>query len=161
MGTDNGHYDGLDDSDDGEIDVRSLSHVQKKMYESQELFLRGYAAGGTIKAGIATAGVTRRAVELWRKHDKLDFKARFDAAHSDYTDVLEDKLHELIEGLKPGQNVIGLLARLNAELPSKYRPNVVPVDDTAKELLDRLRGGGRRKDQTSERPQMAAVVQPR
>ena len=63
---------------------------------------------------------------------------------------MQDKAVELVKELKPGNSPLILIAMLNAHWPDKYRPNVVPTDDTAKELLDRLRGGGRRKDQASE-----------
>ncbi|MCH8330754.1 MAG: hypothetical protein IH946_05155 [Bacteroidetes bacterium] len=53
-------------------------------------------------------------------------------------DLIEDKLMELGMGLKPGQNVTPLLAKANAEMPEKYRNNVVVTDDRSKEVLDRL-----------------------
>lgn len=37
--------------DEREVDVRSLSYVEEKTCQAQKLFLKGFRAGGTIKAG--------------------------------------------------------------------------------------------------------------
>ena len=138
-------HDYYEPGDEREVDVRSLSYVEEKTCQAQKLFLEGFRAGGTIKAGLKVAGVTRRTVERWRQRDKLGFAARFHDAHRDYCDTLEDKMHELIQGLKPGQNSLVLIARLNAEMPEKYRPNAQPIDNAAGELLSEIRKLSRRE----------------
>lgn len=119
--------------------TRGFNELQKNTWVRQEAFLIAFAGGGTIAAGIRGSDATYEAVSWWRKHDLLGFVARFEQAHIAYCDLLEDKAHELTMGLKPGQNPLILLARLNAEMPSKYRPAVAAVDETAKELMDQIR----------------------
>ena len=50
---DNGdlYEDGEETEEIEEIAVRALSYADKKVWEDQERFLRGFAAGGSIKAG--------------------------------------------------------------------------------------------------------------
>ena len=129
-----------EDTDAEGLDSRGLSYADKKVWEQQERFLQGFGAGGNIMAGLKVAGVVRRTQERWRQLDKLGFRQRFEDAHKDYCDSLENEMQELIEGLKPGQNPLVLLARANAEMPAKYRPNAaLPADETAKEILAELR----------------------
>jgi hypothetical protein len=51
----------------------------------------------------------------WKERDTLGFKARYQEAKEEYADLLEGILHEHIMGLKPGQNILGLIFRLKAE----------------------------------------------
>jgi len=137
-------YEGIPYPLEGTDAYRSLTQSQKTTHDRQERFLAGFAAGGNITAGLKVAGIDRRTQELWRSKDVFGFKGRFDSAHLDYCDLLESKMQELIAELKPGQNPLILLARANAEMPSKYRPGVTISDtDAAKGILAELRKASR------------------
>jgi hypothetical protein len=127
------------DSKPGDFGHRLTTEAEQRTWDAQEAFLLGYAQGGTVTAGLLTSGVHRRTAEVWKQKDAFSFKTRLETARLEYCDVIEDKIHELAMGLKPGQNAIVLLARANAEMPEKYRPNVHPTDDTAKELIGDIR----------------------
>ena len=136
-------YEGIPYPLEGTEAYRSLTQSQKNTHDRQERFLAGFAAGGNITAGLKVAGIDRRTQELWRSKDVFGFRARFNAAHLDYCDALESKMQELINELKPGNNPLILLARLNKEMPQSYRPGVQLADDTAKDVLDQLRKASR------------------
>ena len=136
-------YEGIPYPLEGTAAFRTLTQQQKNTHDRQERFLAGFAAGGNITAGLKAAKVDRRTQELWRSKDVFGFKGRFNDAHSDYCDLLEHKMQQLIDELKPGNNPLILLARLNKEMPHAYRPGVVVVDDTAKGVLEELRKASR------------------
>jgi hypothetical protein len=136
-------YEGIPYPLEGTEAYRSLTQSQKTTHDRQERFLAGFAAGGNITAGLKVAEIDRRTQELWRSKDVFGFRARFNAAHLDYCDALESKMQELINELKPGNNPLILLARLNKEMPQSYRPGVQLADDTAKDVLDQLRKASR------------------
>lgn len=131
----------VDSYDSEAADQRSASKVtqEKRTLGQMDLFLQGYSAGGTVRAGLKCCTVTRRTVARWKEMDMLGFRSRYKEAHRDFCDWLEDKAQELVEGLKPGQNSLLLVTLLNANMPDKYRPNAIMVDDTAKVLIDKLK----------------------
>ena len=150
-------YEGIPYPLEGTAAFRTLTQQQKNTHDRQERFLAGFAAGGNITAGLKAAKVDRRTQELWRSKDVFCFKGRFNDAHSDYCDLLEHKMQELIDELKPGNNPLILLARLNKEMPSAYRPGVQLADDTAKDVLDQLRKASRVGHNDSAREAIAAA----
>lgn len=128
------------------IDFKGLTTRQKTCYDRQERYLEGYAAGGNKAAGVRALMLEDKpvkhpwhTVDTWQSEDMFDFRKRFDVSRQRYNSLLEDKLHELIDGLKPGQNALLLIAALNANMPEKYRPNVIVVDEKPKELLDEVK----------------------
>jgi hypothetical protein len=128
------------------IDSESLTPRQQQSYYRQERFLSGYSAGGTRMAGIRALLSEKNPVKSpwkliswWLTNDFLGFRERLDESQQQYNNHLEDKLQELIDGLKPGQNSLLLIAALNANMPEKYRPNVIVVDEKPKELLDEVK----------------------
>ena len=128
------------------VDFDSLTVRQQRSYIRQERFLQGYSAGGTKAAGVRAllmelepAKDPWQLVKRWVLEDVIGFRDRFETAQQKYNSLLEDKLHELIDGLKPGQNPLLLITALNANMPEKYRPNVIVVDDRPKELLNEVK----------------------
>ena len=128
------------------VDFDSLTIRQQRSYIRQERFLEGYAAGGTKAAGVRALLLELepvkdpwQLVKRWVLEDVIGFRDRFDTAQQKYNSLLEDKLHELIDGLKPGQNPLLLITALNANIPEKYRPNVIVVDERPKELLNEVK----------------------
>lgn len=101
-------------------------------------YLSGYAVSGTTKAGLKASGLDRRTVNRWKESDMFGFRARFDEAQQAFRDSLESIAVDLVKQLKPGQTPLLLITLLNANLPDKYRPNVVVADDSAKRTLDAI-----------------------
>lgn len=135
------------------IPLASLSKSQKQQWEKQELVLLGIGRTNTKTTSARFAGVHRKTIQYWEEENCLRFPERLRIAQERYRDKLEDKLIELIEGLKPGQNAIVLLAALNASLPEKYRVTAVAEDIGAKELIAEVRALARRTKATEPEAQ--------
>jgi len=68
-----------------------------------------------------------------------DYRDRFEQAKRDFGDFLEQlALSRVTDPQGNRGSDMLVVALLNANLPSKYRPNVTVVDNTAKDLLKRL-----------------------
>ena len=115
-------------------------------FDRQSRFLEAFARVGTISGAAKASGVHRDTVWTWGRDDAQGFRARLDDARARFTDRLEGIMLDRIEepGAGRGSDVL-LMFALNANNPAKYRPNVVVQDDSAKELLNSLRAGGRKK----------------
>ena len=113
--------------------------VAAEMAERMGFFLQGYAKTGTIKKGIEAAGISRESVRRWLKEDVFGFRERYHDAHDEYTDGVEELLDTYNAGIQPGQNVLGILAALNANRPDKWRPNVKIQLEVPNEVIQQLR----------------------
>lgn len=122
------------------IDLDALDTTKRAQWHRQEAFLGAYAGRGTITSTAARVGLTKQVVYLWKDDNALKFTERFEDAHNHFTDILEDKAWSLALATKPGQSPLMLIAMLNANLPEKYKHNVVQVDQTAKEVMTKLQG---------------------
>jgi hypothetical protein len=142
----------MDSAEPYGVDLSTLGLKERQTWDRQETFLAAYADAGSIRKAAPAAQISREAVRVWQRDDILKFKDRLEHAQHSFREMLQDKAIELVKELKPGNSPLLLIALLNAHWPDKYRPNVVPTDDTAKDLLAQLRRGGRRKDQDSEVP---------
>jgi hypothetical protein len=101
-------------------------------WRKMELFLVAFRVRGTVKAALAAmpTPISRRIVELWRSNNTLQFGDRFQLAHEDFADSQEELIYELNAQIKPGQTPLSILATLNANRPSKWRPQSVQVEHT-------------------------------
>jgi hypothetical protein len=108
--------------------LREFSHRQQSVWHTQERFLSAFRIGGTIKSGLTAVSVCRRTVELWRQSNVLQFAERFQLAHEEFCDSQEDLVYKLNSELKAGQNSLSILATLNANRPSKWRPQSIQVE---------------------------------
>lgn len=121
------------------IDVRECSALQKETLVRQRAFLAAYATCGTVTAASDTAGIHQFTVRRWRAGDVFGFRDRMEKAHEAYGDHLEDEMHRRIfdpEGNR-GSDIL-LIFDLKAAKPDKYRENVQPTDDHAKQVWDKL-----------------------
>ena len=75
--------------------------------------------------------------------DRFGFRRAKTRALDEFGDLLEDLALELVKGLSVTNSPLLLITLLNANKPDKYRPGVVVVDDTAKDLLAELRKQGK------------------
>jgi len=110
--------------DDGNLTDVALSRLtsnQKAMYEAQQRFLRGYGKNASIQDGCTAANVSQYTYDSWQRYDKLGFRERRQAAHRWFCDDLERISMKHVRGIKPGQNPLTLIVRLNAEMPEKYK----------------------------------------
>ena len=121
------------------INEEELSARYRKVLKEQDRFLELYEksrAKGTSAKGV---GVVRETVRLWEKKDILGFKKRLEEADEKFCDTLEQKALALIEDMSVTNSPLLLITLLNANLPHKYRPNVIVPDETAKDMLQELR----------------------
>jgi hypothetical protein len=121
------------------INEEELSPRYRKVLKEQDRFLELYEksrAKGTSAKGV---GVVRETVRLWEKKDILGFKKRLEEADEKFCDTLEQKALALIDDMSVTNSPLLLITLLNANLPNKYRPNVIVPDETAKDMLQELR----------------------
>ena len=121
------------------INEEELSTRYRKVLKEQDRFLELYEksrAKGTSAKGV---GVVRETVRLWEKKDILGFKKRLEEADEKFCDTLEQKALALIDDMSVTNSPLLLITLLNANLPHKYRPNVIVPDETAKDMLQELR----------------------
>ena len=125
------------------------SHVtlrQKRSAANQDAFLVAFGKCGTIAEAAEAIGLTRQAHYDWIEADTNSYRERFDAARVAFGDTLERLAWSRVSNPtgNRGSDML-VVALLNANLPSKYRPNVTVVDNTAKDLLKRLGMTGQKR----------------
>jgi len=86
-----------------------------ELYAKQERFLLFFGLLGSSRPAADKSHVDIRTVQKWKVKDTLGFKARYQEAAEEYGDLLEGVLHDHIMGLKPGQDILGLIFRLKAD----------------------------------------------
>ena len=113
---------GPDALSDPQVQLK-LGNRPKRIYSRQEAYLIAYAQTGTGSHAIRAAGVSDETARRWQTMDTLHFKARLHDARERFADSLEELALDRVrnpEG-KVGSDVL-LIALLNANKPSKYRP---------------------------------------
>lgn len=106
--------------------------------EHQDAFLFAFAKDGTILRAAKVSKTSRTTVYAWDKLDIYGFKERFELARHDFREVLEQIGIDVVK-LGDEKNPLRWITLMNAHHPEKYRPNVVLVDDTAKNVLADMR----------------------
>ena len=101
----------------------------------QDKFLAAYAYLGSMTIASARAGINRTTVYRWDKNDLYGFRERFTTAKEEFRDELQNMALERVRAQKPGDNPSLLITLLAANWPSKYRPNSIADDGTAKEVM--------------------------
>ena len=100
-----------------------LSQNPSRVYAKQEGVLLAYKTCGTVQESCRIAGIDRWSHQHWLQEDSLWYRERFQDAVEDFADSLEalalDRVHHP-EG-KVGSDIL-LIALLNANKPTKYRP---------------------------------------
>jgi hypothetical protein len=110
--------------------------------DRQQTFLRLFGELGRIGDAARGVGMNRQAHYDWLREDAQGYRGKWELAQAEWREGLESRAMARIDDPQGnrGSDVL-LLAMLNAAWPDKYRPGVVVVDDTAKELIARLRRG--------------------
>ena len=118
--------------------------------KKKELFLKAYAVSGTILAASRAIGIHRNTCLDWVKSD-LDFAKEFENAKVSFAETLEDIALDRIRNpdKSRGSDVL-LMALLNANMPSKYRPQVAMSEDSAKELIMEWRKASKEVNKNEE-----------
>ena len=121
------------------IDLAAFGTHEKQTLVKQDAFLASYVELGSIYRAAPAVGITRQAVQYWNAHDLCGFKARFEFALFAFRESLQDIAIQRIRNPKGnrGSDVL-VLGLLNAHWPEKYRQNVVIVDETPRQVLDKL-----------------------
>ena len=120
---------------DGVGENRLSESVQTKR---QAMFLEAYGRCGTVTQAASESAIGRQTHYDWIAADD-GYRDRFAAAKVTFGDAIEKLAWDRVNSPagNRGSDML-VVALLNANLPSKYRPNVTVVDNTAKDLLKRL-----------------------
>ena len=116
---------------------------EKHQWEKQERFLLAFRECGTVLHAALRADIGRTMVYNWNETDAQGFKERWDHARHAYREKWEALMDERLadpQGNR-GSDIL-LMFKLKALYPERYRETITLVDDTAKDLLKRLRVGG-------------------
>ena len=135
--------------------------MKKNTEARQRAFLAEYAECGTILEAARAAGVGRTAVYDWQRDGRDGFRERIQHATPNFREHLEELAISRVH--KQGDNATPLLliTLLNANWPDKYRPNVAPTYDAAKEAVAEFKAALReeRAKAKAERAQAARYLQ--
>ena len=114
---------------------RSNAQRQEDMARRKEKFLAALEMCGTIRGSCGVAGIARTTYHGWIADDQ-EFAKEFDRARIMFAESLEELA--LARVRNPDKNRgsdLLLVTLLNANMPSKYRPQVAMSEDSAKDLL--------------------------
>jgi hypothetical protein len=111
----------------------------KRTLSLQDKYVSAWSKSGTSRQAHQTSGINRVTTYKWNLNDTYGFTARLSDGKQELSDELEEIALDLVRQLKPTNSPLLLLALLNANLPEKYRTNIVGTDDTAKDTLKELR----------------------
>ena len=125
--------------------------VPQNQRDRQDRFLAAFRVRGTVSKAAEDAGIARETCYDWLQNDSQGFKDRMEEARRGFTETLENMMMDRLsepQGNR-GSDVL-LMFSLNANNPSKYRPNTPQPDDAGKDIIKALRAGGRRKIKARE-----------
>jgi len=109
-------------------------------YESQTAFLEAFERYGTIGKACEAAGCSRTRVYDWRRGDVQGFAGRWELSRHRWRETLEDRMISRLEDPQGnrGSDIL-LMFALKGAYPEKYKDTVVVTDNSAKDLIARLR----------------------
>ena len=111
--------------------------------KKRAVFVDAMGEWGTVKKACELAGVSRQTYIWWRQVDP-DFVQSVDLARQVFAEALEEIALERVKNpdKNRGSDVL-LLGLLNANMPSKFRPQTAMSEDSAKELITEWRKASR------------------
>jgi hypothetical protein len=135
----------------GEFRLNTTDPIKNRQRASQDRWLEAYAALGGISAACTAASVGRSTVFEWDRHDSQGFSARYEAARAVFREALEQQMFDRLSDPSGnrGSDVLLIFALKNI-WKDKYGETSVLPDDTARELLARLRSGGKRREEVGK-----------
>ena len=122
---------------------RSNADRQRDMAKRKEIFLLAYEEHGTIRGAAAAAGISRDSYRRWHAED-MEFVRRLDDVKQSFAESLEELSLERVRNpdKNRGSDLL-LITLMNANMPSKYRPQTGMSEDSAKELIIEWRRAAR------------------
>jgi hypothetical protein len=122
---------------DERIHMQGRNNAQRKedVVKRKAKFLEAYEEYGTVRQACILTNIARNTFAGWQARD-FDFAKEMDLRRQAFGEKLEGIALERVQN--PGQGKGGdilLLGLLNANLPSKYRPQFAMSEDTAKDLI--------------------------
>jgi len=122
---------------------RSNADRQRDAAKRKEVFLLAYEEHGTIRGAAKAAGIARDSYKRWHAED-MEFVRRLDEMKQSFAESLEGLALERVRNpdKNRGSDLL-LTVLLNANMPSKYRPQTAMSEDSAKELIIEWRRASR------------------
>ena len=122
---------------------RSNADRQRDAAKRKEVFLLAYEEHGTIRGAAKAAGIARDSYKRWHAED-MEFVRRLDEMKQSFAESLEGLALERVRNpdKNRGSDLL-LTVLLNANMPSKYRPQTAMSEDSAKELIVEWRKASR------------------
>jgi len=118
---------------------RNGKDYEERTKRRQAAFLKVYSSGASVREATKAAETTRKAVSGWIKDDRNGFAKLYDEAQADFKDSLIERAMSRLKDQKSSDSPILLITMLNAYIPEKFRPNVIPTEEVAKETMTELR----------------------
>jgi tRNA A37 methylthiotransferase MiaB len=118
---------------------RNGKDYEERTKRRQAAFLKVYSSGASVREATKAAETTRKAIYGWIKDDRNGFAKLYDEAQADFKDSLIERAMSRLKDQKSSDSPILLITMLNAYIPEKFRPNVIPTEEVAKETMTELR----------------------
>ena len=118
---------------------RNGKDYEERTKRRQAAFLKVFSSGASVREATAAAETTRKSIYGWLKDDRNGFTKLYDEAQADFKDSLIERAMSRIKDQKASDSPILLITMLNAYIPEKFRPNVIPTEEAAKETMTELR----------------------
>jgi hypothetical protein len=105
------------------------------MVKRKKVFLAAYEEWGTTRAACHAAGISRSSYDRWHQEDG-EFVRELDRVKLAFAESLEELALERVRNpdKNRGSDIL-LIGLLNANMPSKYRPQFAMSEDSAKDLI--------------------------
>ena len=122
---------------------RNNAQRKEGLVKRKEVFLAAYEEWGTTRAACRAAGISRSSYDRWHRLDDK-FVKELDLVKLAFAESLEELALERVRNpdKNRGSDIL-LIGLLNANMPSKYRPQFAMSEDSAKELIVEWRKASR------------------
>lgn len=122
---------------------RNIAERKEDLVKRKQVFLKAYEQWGTVRAACHVVKISRSSYNRWHAED-IEFAGELDQVKQAFAESLEELA--LARVRNPDKNRgsdILLIGLLNANMPSKYRPQFAMSEDSAKELIVEWRKAAR------------------
>ena len=128
---------------------RNGKEYEERTKRRQAAFLKVFSSGASVREATKAAETTRKAIFGWIRDDRNGFAKLYDEAQADFKDSLIERAMARISEQKASDSPILLITMLNAYIPEKFRPSVIPTEEAAKETITELRNLSKRAFKTT------------
>lgn len=130
------------------------------MLARRKRFLLAFEECGTISAACRMTGIARSGVKAWAAQDP-EFAEELHAARLAFAEMLEGIALDRVRNpdKNRGSDVL-LLGLLNANLPTKYRPQFAMSEDSAKDLIIEWRKAAQEVKKEEPREEGGSLPEP-